>query len=212
MIDALAKAGEQADAVFALLREWREPIIFLVLFAEGLPILGIIAPGLIVLVLAGFLGGVASGLEAAGLALTAWTALYLSNLLSFLLGKEGARRSQFVRRIIGDKGAFGQALAAQPVPILILYQFPPYSRTFAPLLLGACAFSARRWLLLSASGTLLFVAVFFGMGFAAARLGGGTLGATTWAGGISAVFMVGFFIWLASLLTRVFKRRAGGTS
>lgn len=212
MVDALAKANEQTQVVLALLQEWREPVLCIVLMAECIPVLGIIAPGLIILVLAGFVAGGADALEAVSLALTAFSAIFLTNLALFGVGKVGANSNSVVRRLIGDRGAFGQELAAQPNSILLLYQFPPYSRMFAPLLLGAAGLRWRRWLVLSAAATLAFVTVFFGMGFVAARLGRDTSGAATWAGGASAVSVLAFGAWIAVLLTRIFKRRARGVA
>lgn len=192
----------------ALLTRWGGPLLFAVMAAECIPLAGFAAPGLVVLVVAGFLAAGTSSWEAAGYLLWALSGVLVADTVLFALGRIGGERQPWLRGVIARHGRLRRELLAQPYPVLLLYQFPPYSRMFAPLVLGAAKLPWSAWLRLTIPAALLFVGSFFGLGSAAGLAGRGVNGAAGAASLASAVFALGFFAWLVLFILRVMRRRA----
>jgi membrane protein DedA with SNARE-associated domain len=197
-----ADLGRGLHGVALAVADWREPLLAAILVAESIPIIGFAAPGLTVLVAAGFLAAQLPAAEAARLALTAFAAIFLADLAMFAAGRFGTAKIPLLARWVGPDGALARGLAAQPPSILIFYQFPPYSRMFAPLLFGAGRHPWSRWTGLSAAATGLFVAACFGGGLAAALSARSLAGAISGAGTIAVVFSAGLIGWLGTCLWR----------
>jgi membrane protein DedA with SNARE-associated domain len=203
----LAVSRDQLRDLTDLMIAWREPLLFVLLVAECVPLLGLASPGLIALVLAGFVGHELGYSAALRLYATALVAVSATDLLLFAAGRAGAVRLPLVQRWVGERATFGRALAGQRDAMLMLYQFPPYSRMFAPLLLGAAALGWTRWLRVAGAGTLLFVSSFFLIGFSAHWLSSGIDGAAAGAGFASSVFGLGLGAWIAVLVVRIWKSK-----
>jgi membrane protein DedA with SNARE-associated domain len=201
------QSGQGAAALLALLQEWREPLLFAILALECVPVIGFVAPGLIALVLAGYASAGLPAGEALRLAAAAFAGVFLADTVCFAAGRAAGERSLWIARLAGPRAPLGEELGAQPAAVLLFYQFPPYSRMFAPLFLGSAAFEWRRWLSLSAAATAAFVGAFFALGFAAARISTAATGAASLAGAVSLVFALLFGGWAVRIAVRLWRRR-----
>ena len=139
------------------------------LFIENVPIVGLIAPGLTVLVLSGFFYEllVTHPLQ---LFLIAWATMIVADTTWFLLGYYGGTKLAFLRTIAAQSPNASEVLTKQPWYILLCYQFFPYFRMFLPFSLGLFQFSLGKWLILTTVGSGLYTAVFLGIGVAGALI------------------------------------------
>jgi membrane protein DedA with SNARE-associated domain len=207
-VDAIPFAADLGlDGIASAVADCREQRLAAVLVAEVIPVVGFAAPGLTVLVAAGFFAAQLLAAEAARLALTAFAAIFLADLAMFAAGRFGIARIRLLARWVGPEAVFARELLAQPRSFLIFYQFPPYSRMFAPLLFGAGGQPWPRWTALSAAATALFVAACFGGGLAAGLSARSLAGAVSGAGAVAIAFSAGLIAWLGTFLWRLWGMR-----
>jgi membrane protein DedA with SNARE-associated domain len=195
------------STIFKGLEQWGAIVVFAAMFVDCLPFVAFVAPGVIMLVITGFFAAGEPKLIWGLLFASACAGVIASDTLMFTLGRSGYHRIPAVRRLVDKQERLRQAILSQKALYLIFYQFPPYSRMFAPLVMGAARFSWIRWTALVSTSTVLFVASFFGIGLVAALGGHAASGATASANMISAVFAVAFFAWLSALIYRLVQRR-----
>lgn len=195
------------EVLQSALTRWGALMIFGALFLECVPVVGFAVPGLTILVVAGFLAAGQPLLEAALFFVAAFAGVASSDTLAYLTGRLGGERIGPVRRLILRHDTFRREISGQSLPVLLLYQFPPYSRMFAPLLMGALSFAWTRWLLIVTVGTLAFAAAFYGLGFAVGLAGRELFGAVSTASTLSALFLLGLLVWAAYLGVRLYRLR-----
>jgi len=189
------------------LRRWGAPLLFAMLFLECIPVAGFAVPGLTLLVIAGFLAAGQTPAQVASLFLASLAGVVAADNFAFLAGRFGHDHIAPLRRLIDRHEALREEIRGQKLPVLLLYQFPPYSRMFAPLLMGTLGFAWRRWLLVMSIGSFAFVGAFFILGYAAGSTGRRVFGAVDAASTISALFIFGLLAWAAMLGIRVFRNR-----
>lgn len=187
---------------------WREPLVATVLFLECLPIVGFLAPGQIVLTIAGFWSGGHSVWVSLRMFVTCLVAIILADTLMFGIGRYCSHKFEFLRTWLGKNAVFSKALSAQPFGVLLFYQFPPYTRMFGPFLMGASQRPWRPWLGLCLTASFAFVATFFGVGLGIAIAGKAALAGASLAASASAICAIAFFVWLPFFIKRMAKSRS----
>ncbi len=207
MVDPSAYVAAVTGAIFKGLAKWGAIVVFAAMFVDCLPFVAFVAPGVIMLVLTGYFAAGQPTLSWVLLFAAACAGVMASDTLMFAIGRSGYHRIAVVRRLVDKQERLRQAILRQKAFVLIFYQFPPYSRMFAPLIMGAARFSWIRWAALVSTSTVLFVASFFGIGLMAALGGRAASGATASANSISILFVFGFFAWLSVLIYRLVQRR-----
>ena len=207
MFDLATYLDSVVSTIFKGLEQWGALVVFAAMFVDCLPFVAFVAPGVIMLVLTGFFAAGQPQLSWGLLFASACAGVIASDTLMFTLGRSGYHRIPVVRRLVDKQERLRQDILNQKALYLIFYQFPPYSRMFAPLVMGAARFSWIRWTALVSASTVLFVASFFGIGLVAALGGHAASGATTSANTVSAIFAVAFFAWLSALIYRLVQRR-----
>lgn len=207
MFDPAAYLDAVVDGIQKGLAKWGAIVVFAAMFVDCLPFVAFVAPGVIMLVLTGFFAASQPTLSWGLLFASACAGVIASDTLMFYIGRSGYHRISAVRRLVDKQARLRQAILNQRTLLLIFYQFPPYSRMFAPLIMGAVRFSWIRWTALVFASTVLFVASFFGIGLVAALGGHASSGATASANKISALFALAFFAWLSVLIYHVIQRR-----
>ena len=145
-------------------------IPFLVL--ENIPIVGLFAPGLTVLVLSGFFYEALTG-NYLSLFLIAWLVIFLADTTWFMIGYLGQQRTAWLQKLASQAPDVGEILGKQSKLALLNYQFIPYFRMFLPFALGLYRFSPLWWLLLCFVGSGLYTGVFLGIGVLGVTLLGG---------------------------------------
>lgn len=209
----LQQVGDTATFAAQLLRlveTWREQVLFGLLILECIPVLGILAPGQLALAISGFWAASQPFDVGIRLVLVALAAVLLADFLMFVLGRIGTERVAFLKRTLGQHGSLGRTLEAQSTAVLLLYQFPPYSRMFAPFLLGAGAMRVSAWIPLSIVASVLFVLTYFMIGFSVAWSGQALVESASIASTASAIFALGFFAWLFVFIRQFINLRQRG--
>lgn len=202
-------------AVSAYLNSLQAPVvhhgpwlIFGALFVECLPIAGFILPGLTLLVIAGFVASGQSPTYTLVTIVAAVGGVLAADTIAFVAGRFGLERWPGVQRLVARNADLRHELARQSWSVLVLYQFPPYSRMFAPLIMGAMATPWSRWWPIMVPGTALFVSVFFSLGFQAGRTGYALLGAANAASMASGLFLAALVLWAVCVWLRIRRSRS----
>ena len=133
------------------------------LFLENIPGIGLVAPGLTVLVLSGFFHESLVA-QPVYLYLVAWITIVLADNLWFWLGYAGGHKSAWLQKIAAASPNVDEILTKQPLWALLTYQFVPYFRMFLPFSLGLYKLDPKRWILISLAGSALYVSVFLSIG------------------------------------------------
>lgn len=210
---SLREVGDTAAFAAQLLRlveTWREQLLFGLLIVECIPIMGILAPGQLALAVAGF-WAVSQPIDVAfRLASVALAAVLVADVIMFALGRFGTAHFTFLNRALGRHASLGRTLNAQSIAVVLFYQFPPYSRMFAPFLLGASEMRISTWIPLSIVASVLFVLTFFMIGFGVGWSGQDLVESASIASTASALFALGFFAWLLLFVSQWSKLRRLG--
>jgi membrane protein DedA with SNARE-associated domain len=160
--------GVALDRILELVQDYAPVFVFTWMALENTLFLGVLVPGLTVLVVTGLLihtGDVPPGpVLAAALAGT-----YLGDNLNYALGRWGLHRIGWVRRVLSENDAARRFIDRYPWWVYVFFHFPVYLRSAFPLTLGALRTPWRRWLILDAAAAPLFVAVFVGLGYGLGR-------------------------------------------
>lgn len=156
------------ESVIELMRAHAAWILFAWLALENTLFLGVVVPGLTVLLVAGLL--VYTGDVRLDVVLLAGIAgTWLGDTVNYLIGRWGLRRLAWVRRVIEQNDAVHRFLDRYPKIVYVFFHFPVYLRTAFPLTLGSMRTPWRTWLWIDAVAAPLFVGVFVGLGYLLAR-------------------------------------------
>jgi len=140
------------------------------LFVENIPVVGLFAPGLTVLVLSGFFHETLTN-SPITLFFIAWLTIFVADTLWYLLGRFGSQHSPWLQSLAKRSPNVEEIVTKQPLAILLCYQFMVYFRMFLPFSLGIYRFSLPKWLIVCCFASGLYTSVFFGIGFTAAIVG-----------------------------------------
>ncbi len=194
-------------AIVAIVREYGVAAIFVGLILESTIVVGIVVPGIVVMVVAGFLS--AQGvLDLRTSIIVGTLAVVLGDQFSFLLGRWGVLRWKWATKYAPQMAAVRKKLESSVWWTLLLFHFPVYSRLFVPAMLGALRIDVRRWLLLDTIGALLFTSAFMGVGYATGRAAGVTLDVALDAGAdVQVVVTIVITLVLVALIARAWWRK-----
>lgn len=209
-VEAEATVRDMLGGLDGWLADWWLPVTLGALLLEGIPVAGFVAPGLVLLVFAGFKAAAEPAHWALLVFLACLAALVVGDFLAFGIGRWARARSTrlqgwFARRL-PSSGRWRQAAFAT----LVVYQFPPYARMIVPALLGSSGISLRRWTAACLSASMLFVAVAFGAGYLGARAGADFIVANRQVANLVAILSIAFLLVAGSLATRLWRKRGEG--
>jgi len=139
------------------------------LFLENIPGVGLIAPGLTVLVLSGFFHELVVT-HPAQLYVIAWITIVLADNVWYWLGYFGKEKITWLHTIADHSPNVNELLTKQPLWALCTYQFMPYFRMFLPFSLGMYKLTPSRWLPINLVASALYVGVFLSIGVVGALL------------------------------------------
>jgi membrane protein DedA with SNARE-associated domain len=148
--------------LYGTLTEYSYLIIFAFILIESSPI-GFLAPGVIVLVLAGFLAGIGE-LNILYVIIVSIFAAMVGDSLGFCLGKYGVVKLQFLHRYF-TKLQYIHNKVVKHKNIIIFGHLAGYTRSVIPLLLGITKFPFLEWFWRNVLGAMIFVALYSGIGF-----------------------------------------------
>lgn len=200
---ALSGTLEGADAA---LGRWWLPAAMAGLFAEAFPLVGLVSPGLTLLIFAGFKSASLPLVQAIAAFGGCLAAIVAGDWLAFLAGRAGAGRwPRLGARLRGMSGE-SRDWSSATFGTLLFYQFPPYARMFAPALLGLQGYPAARWSGLVLAASTGFVTATFGAGYAAGLAGGGPVRAIAGMGNVVALLSLTFLVSLGGIGLRRFRQ------
>lgn len=177
---------------------------FLVL--ENIPVIGLFAPGLTVLILSGFFHELLVS-HVALLYLLAIITIIVADNVWYWIGYSAHRNSVWFQKLLAQAPEVADVLTRQPWYGLYLYQFVPYFRMFLPFALGAYRFSPVRWLGITLVGSTLYVGVFLSIGVIGASLIASIEVIDSITSNINNVIAVGALIYVIYLYRQVSKLR-----
>jgi len=166
---------------------------------------GIVVPGLTILVGAGVLAG--SGKLAVELLWPiAYVAVVIGDLAGYALGRFGTLRST---RIANASKRLNRMIRLDRVAWWwFFFHFPVVTRTVFPIAVGASRVRFITWLMVSCGAAALFVTTFLGLGVAVGRVAGDIGGAKR----ASEVIEIGFLVILGLAIAWVVGRRLRAAS
>lgn len=201
--------GDYVAFVIGFVSEYGPVVIFLGMVLENTIGLGLVFPGLIILIAGGYFAGTGE-LGLLSVLLTAYAGTLVGDNLSYMLGRFGLLRLPFLERISGDLDRIEAAIRRSTRRFLVFFHFPVYSRMILPALLGILKFNLRTWLLLDAVGAALFTTTFILVGYFVGKASKALEIAVETANYLQWAFLALFIIWMGSVaisIWRLFKRR-----
>ncbi|MDP9191096.1 MAG: DedA family protein [Acidobacteriota bacterium] len=181
-------------------------IIFVLLILENFPFVGFVAPGISILVLAGFLCAT-TDTALLPIIIAAFLGAVVGDNLWFFIGRAARGRLRWVNKVVDRAPNAVEVTKKYPLPALVFYPFAPYFRMFLPTALGAIRYDLRRWFTINLLGSILFVLTYTLIG----RIIGGYYRdvnvAHKAAGYISAFFTVAIAIYAIYILRKLWKKR-----
>ncbi len=210
ILEAEAAVRNTLGVLDGWLDDWWLPVALVALMLEGIPVAGFVAPGLILLVFAGFKAAAVPTHWVLPVFLACVAALVAGDFIAFGFGRWARARSTrlqlwFERHLPSSERWRRAAFAT-----LTVYQFPPYARMFVPALLGSSGMSLRRWAITCLVASLLFVIVAFGAGYLGGRAGGDFVATNQQVANVVALLSIAFVLAAGSLVARRFRSRAEG--
>jgi len=160
--------GIPLDTLLDWARAYAPWFVFAWLTLENTLFLGVVIPGLTVLIVAGLL--IHTGDVAAAPVLgAALLGTYLGDNVNYVIGRWGLRRFAWVRRVLEENDRVHRFIDRYPTGVYVFFHFPVYLRTAFPLTLGSMRVSWRTWLWIDLVAAPLFVATFVTLGYGLAR-------------------------------------------
>jgi len=139
------------------------------LFLENVPGVGLIAPGLTVLVLGGFFHELVVA-HPAQLYIIAWITIVVADNTWYWIGYFGKEKLSWLQKIADHSPNVSELLTKQSLWALCTYQFMPYFRMFLPFSLGMYRLTPSLWLPINLIASALYVAVFLSIGVIGAQV------------------------------------------
>lgn len=133
---------------------------------ENIPIIGLIAPGITVLILAGFFSTVLPGGPLVIMAMI-YITMVAADTFWYFMGRKFGTKFRWLRYIKEKSPTIEGTVIAQPITILMWYQFVPYLRMFLPFTLGLYHYPLDKWLKTTLCGSFLFTLTYVGIGWGA---------------------------------------------
>jgi len=170
-LDRLAE--ETAELVEGLFESYGYWVVFLGTFLENTLLLGLVVPGVLVMILAGL--SVHEGTLSLPVVIVLGIAGTIAgDTVSYVVGRLGWYR--FLARLGGERfhrwtEGLRQPVMRWSVLFVLFYHFAGYSRVIGPAMAGVLRMPARRWVLLDMIGASLWVTAFVMEGYVLGRLG-----------------------------------------
>jgi membrane protein DedA with SNARE-associated domain len=182
--------------------------ILLGLMLENVLFLGLIFPGLFILIFGGYYAGLGN-LNIFAVIISAFLGTVLGDNLSYALGYFGLVNLPILKRFSTELDKIERSIHANTERFLVLFHFPVYSRMILPAFLGVLKFNTRRWVVLDLIGAFLFSTTFATIGYVIGRSSRTLESAIDISNYIQWAFLLVFGWWLISaILTirRLFKK------
>ncbi|MDX6288034.1 MAG: hypothetical protein QOG53_3519 [Frankiales bacterium] len=178
--------------------------IFFGLSLESTVVVGLVFPGIGILVTSGYLAGIGE-LDALAVFSAAGLGVLAGDNIGYLLGKYGLVRFRWIQRIANPY--HNRQLRWR---LLVFFQFAMPTRTATPVVVGALRIPFYRWFPLNLIATAIFVGSVGGLGYAVGRITGDLSSAQSWAARLQIIFVLLLVVWSVyfAIRWRRHRRRA----
>jgi membrane-associated protein len=161
MSDLVSAGLEQLQTYFRAYGLW---FVFAALFLENVMFLGVLIPGAVVLVMAGWLAQQEGQGFPYWLAVVGYLGTVAGDSVSFTIGRKAGGRLLKSERWGKGLAAASERVRAEPA-LLMFCHFGSYLRMFVPAAAGMSGISFRRWLMLDATGAALWITAHVAVGY-----------------------------------------------
>ncbi len=152
----------------AIVAQYGYLILFLGMVLENAMLLGVLVPGVTLVILGGYYAGTGH-LNLFGALLAVFLGVCLGDNLSYLLGRRGIAKIPGVKHWASRLQKREQAIINFSGPLILFFHFSAYARLIVPALAGMVNYETKRWLILDTLGALLFSVAFLAIGYAIGR-------------------------------------------
>jgi membrane-associated protein len=143
-------------------------VVFSGLFLENTILLGLLFPGITILLISGYFSGTGE-LNVALTIISGFAGTILGDNLNYALGRYGLVKLPILKKLSSGLDRIEEAIRRNTTIFLIFFHFPVYSRMVLPAFLGILRFSFRKWLIFDTIGALLFTSTFVLIGYVIGR-------------------------------------------
>ena len=158
------------DLVRTLFERWGYLVVFLALFLENALFLGVVVPGVFVLLLAG-LSAHAGLIDIRIALLLALLGTSTGDTFSYLAGRFGWKRALHRAEQLPFMHTVRETLARRHGLFVLSYHFFGYTRLLGPMMAGVLKLSFRRWFLTDLAGAAVWVSVYMIAGYLLGEVG-----------------------------------------
>lgn len=199
-----------SDIVNRIVNDYGYLAIFVALVLENTLFLGLLIPGVTILVIAGFVSAI-GGLDVSYCLAVGIAGTIIGDNISYLAGRYGAERLRFIDRILNRNKGILSRIKSLNNYVLIFFHFPGFLRLALPVALGVSKFDVRKWIVIDLIGSVLFNFAFIGLGYLIGSTSGAFADASSLAGYLQYVFAGFFLIWFVMLFRGYlsFRKRSG---
>jgi membrane protein DedA with SNARE-associated domain len=194
------------DSLLTLFKSYPGYIIFFGLFLENAAFLGLIIPGVSILVITGFFL-FAQAIDPVHALAAAYFGTLLGDNVNYLLGYYGVGRLPWVQRQLSKNPKVSQFFSHNSLLYYSFYHFPPYLRTVFPLTLGANRFPLGRWFLLEAIAVPLFIMTFILLGYLLGAMSRSVENAVAIGNYTLIFFSIFFAVWTGIIIYQIWRKR-----
>ncbi|PQJ80623.1 DedA family protein [Polaribacter porphyrae] len=157
--------NDYLSEVFGLLQTYGYTFLFLGVMLESVFLIGIIFPGIFIMIAGGFFAGIGE-LNIYYTLLIAFLGMLLGDNISFFLGRLEIIKMNRIKSILKGKINIDKIINNSKGNLFIMfYHFPVYARMVVPTILGNLNYSLKKWILLNTIGTLIFTVTFILIGY-----------------------------------------------
>jgi len=196
--------SEYLEWVGSFVENWGYLAIFLGMMLENSVGLGLIFPGLFILISGGFYAGIGE-LNIFFVFFWAYLGVLSGDNISYFIGRYGFIKVPFLKKISPHLDKIEKSIRKDTERFLIFFHFPVYSRMVLPAFLGILSFRFRKWLILDMIGAFLFTSTFSLTGYIIGKttqLLDTAISVSTY---IQWVFFLLFVWWFVSVVYTIIK-------
>ncbi|MCB0279435.1 MAG: hypothetical protein KDD94_08035 [Calditrichaeota bacterium] len=184
--------------------EWGYVAVFLGMMLENVVGLGLIFPGLFILIMGGYYAGVGN-LNLISTLVSGYFGVLVGDNISYAFGRYGLIKISILKRLSPRLRLIEESIRGNTEKFLFFFHFPVYSRMILPTFLGILKFNVWRWLILDSFGALLFSATFSVVGYIIGKTANTLDVAINTSNYIQWAFFILFAWWLFSVIRAIKK-------
>lgn len=181
-------------------------IVLLLVTLENLPIVGLLMPGVTVIIFSGYVAGVNDNIITTfSLFFAGVLGVITGDNLAFFVGRFFQNKTAIIKEKVAQNAELIKIINQEKWFVLIWYQFPVYLRMLLPLVMGATNFSVKRWMFINIASSTIFVTTFFIIGMFISKIQSELSRGIDISNYIQMSFFGVFLVWIISIVLKIKK-------